>query len=64
MAHLNPLDGSDDDIRNKLELHALEVELQRERARAQAAEARVRHTEQALKTAGRVLQPYLGGTER
>jgi hypothetical protein len=42
--------------------HALKVELQKERARARDLEARVRHIEQALKTAGRVLQPYLSGT--
>jgi hypothetical protein len=68
----NPLDAIGLAIRNKVESlteadlqqHKLEVELQKERARAQAAEARVRHIEQALKTAGRVLQPYLSGTRR
>jgi LPS O-antigen subunit length determinant protein (WzzB/FepE family) len=48
----------------ELQQHALEVELQRERARAQAAEARVKHIEQALKTAGRVLEPYLASRRR
>jgi hypothetical protein len=65
MAHLNPDDElTDNDIRGALEMHRLEIELQRERARAQAAEARMRHIEQALKTAGRVLEPYLAGTRR
>jgi hypothetical protein len=36
-----------------LHAHALEVELR-------AMRDRVRHLEQALRTAGRVLQPYLG----
>jgi hypothetical protein len=48
----------------QLQQHALERELQRERARAQAAEARVKHIEQALKTAGRVLEPYLASRRR
>ena len=48
----------------ELQQHALEVELQQERARMPALEARVKHLEQALKTAGRVLQPYLAGTRR
>ena len=68
----NPLNAINDAIRNEVESlteadlqqHALKVELQKERARAQAAEARVRHIEQALKTAGRVLEPYLAGTRR
>jgi hypothetical protein len=40
-----------------LQLHAAEAELRE-------ARARVRHLEQALKTAGRVLQPYLAGNGR
>jgi bifunctional DNase/RNase len=72
MAH-DPSDAIDLAIRHNIPLpeteaelqqHALEVELQQERARMRALEARVKHLEQALKTAGRVLQPYLAGTRR
>jgi hypothetical protein len=48
----------------ELQQHALEVELQQARARERQLEAHVRHLESALKTAGRVLQPYLSGTRR
>jgi hypothetical protein len=41
----------------ELLLHAAEVELRQMRDR-------VRHLEQALRTAGRVLQPYLTGIGR
>jgi hypothetical protein len=72
MAHPDPSDAIDYAIRHNIPLptetelqqHALEVELQKERARAQAAEARVKHIEQALKTAGRVLEPYLASRRR
>jgi hypothetical protein len=40
-----------------LQLHAAEAELRQMRDR-------VRHLEQALRTAGRVLQPYLAGNGR
>jgi cell division protein FtsB len=48
----------------ELQAHALHRELQQERARERQLEAHVRHLESALKTAGRVLQPYLSGTRR
>jgi hypothetical protein len=41
----------------QLRTHGLEVELRH-------AQDRIRHLEQALKTAGRVLQPYLAGNGR
>ena len=41
----------------ELRLHAAEVELRQMRGR-------VRHLEQALRTAGKVLAPYMGGTGR
>jgi hypothetical protein len=41
----------------ELRLHAAEVELRQMRDR-------IRHLEQALRAAGRVLQPYLAGTGR
>ncbi len=35
-----------------------------DQARVRALEARVKHLEQALKTAGRVLEPYLASRRR
>jgi hypothetical protein len=44
----------------QLQQHAREAE----QARMKALEQRIRHLEQALRTAGRVLTPYLGSTGR
>jgi hypothetical protein len=44
----------------QLAQHAREAD----QARVRALEQRIRHLESALKTAGRVLQPYLSGTRR
>ena len=51
---------SDEEIARR----ALEIALKQERDARAAAEARVKHIEQALKAAGRVLEPYLAGTRR
>jgi len=44
----------------QLQQHVREAD----RARVRALEARVKHLEQALRTAGRVLTSYLGSTGR
>ena len=44
----------------QLQQHAREAD----QARVRALEARVKHLEQALKTAGRVLEPYLASRRR
>ena len=62
--HNIPLPEAEAPTEAELQLHALEVELQQARARERQLEAHVRHLESALKTAGRVLQPYLSGTRR
>jgi hypothetical protein len=74
MAHPDPSDAIDYALRHNIPLpEVTEAGVATARARGRVAagagsrtqlEAHVRHLESALKTAGRVLQPYLSGTRR
>jgi hypothetical protein len=54
------IDGYMPAAEEQLQQHAREAD----QARVRALEARIKHLEQALRTAGRVLTPYLGSTGR
>jgi hypothetical protein len=71
MAHPNPADVATRlfleaaaPTEAELQQHQREIEMQKERARIRELEARARALEQAIRTAAKVLTPYLSSTGR